>query len=170
MKLTKLFVVLATFGATVFVSDGSVRAAQTPDSTFHVTAKVVANCTLTTRDFAFLAYDPIAGTGDTVDVTWTIRCTKNAPNLQITIGQGNNWSGADSTNGMASTTTGITDVLKYQLIRPSDGARWNNATLTIPSPSSGFADESIAIRARIASGQDPSAADYSDTVIATLNY
>jgi spore coat protein U-like protein len=168
MKLTKLLLVMASFGALLVGSDSAVRAAQTPEQTFHVTAAVVANCTLTVHDFSFGTYDPLAADDTTVSVNWQVRCTKNAPGLKISIGQGENYASPD--NRMASTTTGVTDFLKYGLFMSDGTTRWNGTTQNIASPSSGSIDEQITIIGKITALQDASVASYSDAVTATLNY
>jgi spore coat protein U-like protein len=136
----------------------------------NVSASVSAVCTISTAAVAFGAYDPVVtnaaaalnGTG-----TVTVACTKGA-SATIDLGNGGNLSA-----GSRRMTSGP-DFLNYALYK--DAARtqvWGTglaggATLTYNSATK--AATNLTVYGTVPGGQDVTVGNYSDTVVATINY
>jgi spore coat protein U-like protein len=143
--------------------------AATATSNFNVTATVAVNCTISSANVAFGAYDPVVthaaadldGTGSV-----TIACTKGSV-TPIGLDLGSNASG--STRRM----TDGTDFLTYELY--SDAGRttvWGNANpdWVTPAAAPDKNPRAITIYGRVPQAQDVEAGSYSDTVTATVNF
>jgi spore coat protein U-like protein len=166
MKLTRLFLVFASFTAIVVASDTAVLAAS-KTSSFNVTSSVAANCSISTVDITFGPYDPISGSDLNVNGSVTVACTKGATTPSIALGMGNN--SATTTPDNAMKNGGNTDLLKYSLYQDSGYAtRWNGASMSIPA--SGKTGVPYTIYGKVLAGQDVSVGSYSDVVVATINY
>jgi spore coat protein U-like protein len=170
MKLTQLFVALGIASIAVIGSDSRTHAA-TKTSDFNVTAKVVANCNITSTNVSFGDYDPLA-TSDLTSTSGsvTVTCTRGAA-VTVDLNGGAQGSGAD--NYMASTTGGL---LKYQLFQDTGHTvRWNNSAGTGGSSLS-FTSSSLTPVVKTIYGVVPKAQeagvadDYTDTVTATVNF
>jgi len=160
MKMTKLFLFLASISALVISSDGSALAAGSATGSLGVSVTVNNNCTISTLPVTFGGYDPLSGTAaDSTGGSVTITCTKGAT---TTIGLDN---GANASSGQRRMKDGTTDYLNYFLF--SDTGRttaWGNAA----GPDKTARPYSV--YGRITAGQDVPAGTYNDTVIATVNF
>ena len=168
MKLTKLLLVLTSFGALVVGYESEVQAGKTANQSFKVTATVVPGCTLALATIAFGNYDPITGTDGTASATWTVKCTIGAA-IRIAIGNGSHSVNA-TTNGMTlggSLTPGLDEKLIYTLTNES-GTPWNNAELAIPNGTG--ADQDVVVKGAMAAGQNVKVGAYEDSVVATVNW
>ncbi len=166
MKLTKLFLVVATFGAMLVVSDSAARA-DSNSGTFTVTAAVVAKCTIdtTTANIDFGSYDAFATQDYAQSGDVVVACTKNAPNLKIALSGGSNYDTVSKLNQMASGT----ERLKYGLYQESGHTTaWHNASRDISSV--GKAGVTYTIYGLAKAQQDVGVGSYSDTVTATINF
>jgi spore coat protein U-like protein len=132
-----------------------------------VSATVANNCTISGGALAFGSYDPlVAGATDGAG-TFTVACTKGASGVTIDLGTGQNYAaGRKMTSGSAT--------LDYQLY--SDSSRttvWGSAaggsTLAVSAPTS-KAPVSYTVYGRITGGQDVAAGNYSDSIVATVNF
>jgi spore coat protein U-like protein len=143
--------------------------AQTATANLTVSATVNANCSITTSAVAFGTYDPVVthaaspldGTGSVV-----VTCTKGA-GTRIDLGLGGNASG--SVRRMA----GGGDFLSYELYTDSGrstvwGAGAGSGQTIAAAPNKN--PRTFTVYGRVAAGQDVSAASYSDTVVATINF
>jgi spore coat protein U-like protein len=135
-----------------------------------VTASVSANCTITTSPVAFGPYDPVsanAATNLTAQGAVNVACTKGTP-ATIDLGNGGNFSGGTRRMGSGS------DFLNYSL--------WRDAALTQPW-GSGIAGggtqaynaatkavTAVTVYGMVPAAQDVTVGNYSDTVVATINY
>ena len=160
-------------------------------TTLNVTASVRSNCTISTTPVAFGNYDSIGANAKNAlekNGTVTVTCTKNirSDNFWIALGKGQNFN---KTPAMKGKNSG--ELLYYSLYQPSSnkpGAAcsspysrqvvWGNGR---PGPgsygnamkltsSSNKAPRTYNICGSIPGGQDVSVGDYSDTVIATVNF
>jgi len=146
-----------------------------------VSASVAANCTISTSGVAFGAYDPIganAAAALTTSGSVTIACTKGTAST-ITLGQGNNYSGGRRMAGGG-------DFLTYELYQPTNtnpgaGSTCSYVGPTVwgttggqiftPTVATSKAARSYKVCGSVPAGQDPSvAANYTDTVVATVNF
>jgi spore coat protein U-like protein len=174
MKLTKLFLSLASFTALVVGSGSAATAAGTKSGSFNVTSSVVSSCTLLSAPtLAFGPYDPVAGTAVTGTTTLSIQCTKGTP-LKIALDAGSNdGSTSDAYNRMKGGTGGA-DLLTYQLQgTDSSGTltQWNQKTLDFGVSANNTSAQTITINGTITAGQNAvSVGSYTDTVTATINY
>lgn len=168
MKLTKLFLLLASISALVISSDTSVLAATSASADLGVSVKVTNNCTITTIAVGFPDYDPIVANLSTPDDSTsgsvTITCNKGGGS-SIALGYGLQPSPATQprmTNG--------TDFLNYLLYSNSAGGTlWSGVTRTI----TGAPDQTARIfpvYGRIPAAQPASSGTYNDTVLATVNF
>jgi spore coat protein U-like protein len=173
MKLTKLFLSLASFTALV-VGSGSAATAATKTGTFKVTSSVVSSCTLLSAPtLAFGPYDPVAGTAVAGSTPLSIQCTKGTPLLIALDAGSNDGTTPDAYNRMKGGTGGA-DILTYQLQgTDSSGSlmQWNNKTLDFGLSTDNGTPKTITINGTITAGQNAvSVGSYTDTVTATINY
>ena len=154
--------------------------AGTASSNLQVTATVTANCTITTGNLAFGAYDPTSATDLSGTGTVTVTCTQGAGSF-IGMDNGKNY---DTTRRMKATNDGT--FLKYSLYQPStttpgaacptsiaSASAWGNTSATglaigiAPSNAS----RQYNVCGNIPQGQDVKGGNaYSDLVSATINF
>lgn len=142
-----------------------------------VTASVASNCTMTTSNVVFGAYDPLSGANATSAGGLTVTCTKGAvPSVTLTMG-------GNPSGGMRRMTNG-TDFLQYQLYKPlgpgpadpcpgyGSGTVWDTTaggTLNMtaaPNKNS----RSYNVCGQMPGAQDVGTGSYADTVDATVNF
>lgn len=151
--------------------------AASTNTTFQVSASVIANCTITASNLAFGNYDPVVANNTTgadlyANSTVTVACTKGAPNVWIGLDAGaNSASAVGTTRAMA--TGG--NFLSYELYtanpNPVAGAVWGNTQATGKSyVAASKAATAITVFGRVPKGQDAAAGNYTDTITATINY
>ena len=171
MKLVKTVAVVGVGAAMAFAAFGSATAnAATATANLAVSATVTNNCTISTTALAFGAYDPVVANASTnLDGLGgiVVACTKGAT-ADIGLGLGANMSG--TTRRMVA---GGTNYLTYELYKDSGYATvWGNAGTaqlnTGAAPSK--AARTFTVYGRVASNQDVPAGNYSDTVVATVNF
>jgi len=143
--------------------------AQTATANLNISATVNKTCTITTTPVAFGVYDPVVANATTnldAQGTVVVTCTKGA-GTRIDLGNGSNFSA--SSRRMA----GGTDFLTYELYQDAgrttvwgSGAANGNNIGAAPSR----AARTVNVYGRVPSGQDVSAASYTDTVVATINF
>jgi spore coat protein U-like protein len=143
--------------------------AQTATANLNISASVNKTCTITTTPVAFGIYDPVVTNASTpLDATGTVvvTCTKGA-GTRIDLGNGGNFLAG------ARRMAGGSDFLTYELY--SDTGRttvWGSGTTngnTIGAAPSKAA-RTVTVYGRVGAGQDVSAASYTDTVVATINF
>lgn len=168
----KVAVAAALFGCAGFAS-----AAQNTANLL-VTANVNKNCTISTTPVAFGTYDPL-GTHASADLdatgTVTIICTKGTT-ARIGLGLGANALAA--VRRMADSG----NFLDYQLFRPVSDvpnaacaftAAWGNTfgTDTVnPVAAPSKAARTFNVCGRVAQNQDAAPGNYTDTVVATVDF
>jgi spore coat protein U-like protein len=171
--------ILKSAVAAILLASAGFACAGSATSNLSVTASVTANCTIATTAVAFGAYDPVVANASTpLDATGTvtIACTKGA-GPTITLGLGANASG--STRQM----TGTGGLLAYELYQQpsttpgtacdySSPTIWGTAGANIftPTVAPSKTARSYNVCGRVAAGQDVGSGNYSDTVIATVNF
>lgn len=143
-------------------------------SNLSVTASVAANCTITTSPVAFGAYDPVStnasaalnGTGS-VSVT----CTSGA-STTVTLGQGGNAdTGSTTAAPLRRLKDAGTNFLSYALY--SDAGRttvWGDTAPTGAAHTGDGTLHALTVYGQIPGGQNVPAANYSDTVVATITF
>jgi spore coat protein U-like protein len=176
MKLTKLFLALASLSTLVVVSDTTAQAASPQSKSFTVTANVIPSCNIDAQaTIAFGSYDPLSTADSTATGGVTITCTKGAA---VTIGLTSGSNFASGTNNMKSSGT---DLLAYKLYQPDGTTQWSDSeasdgTITgaghvLSVTGSGpLTPISKSIVASLLHGQNISVGAYSDTVIALVNF
>jgi spore coat protein U-like protein len=165
----KLVGIMAAAGI-AFAGYGATRAkAATATANLGVTATVTNNCTISTVALAFGSYDPVvANASANLDGSGTVvvACTKGAT-ATIGLGNGGNYSGGRRMGD------GSSNFLTYELYH--EAARttvWTNAgggllsTGAAPSKTA----RNFTVYGRVVSNQDVPAGNYSDTVVATVNF
>jgi spore coat protein U-like protein len=135
-----------------------------------VSATVTNNCTISTTALAFGSYDPVgANASGNLDGTGTVvvACTKGAT-ATVGLGLGGNASG--STRRMGD---GGTNYLTYELYQDSGRTTiWSDsgAGLLSPAAAPSKAPRNFTVYGRVTGNQDVPAGNYSDTVVATVNF
>jgi spore coat protein U-like protein len=156
--------------AVVSIAAESRLMGQQATASLTVTASVSKNCTITTSPVAFAAYDSVAANATTpLDATGkvTISCTKGAT-ATVGLGLGSNAQG--QTRRM---TQGPAAFLTYELYQDAGHATvWGNTvndSLPIPAaPNRNPRD--FTVYGRVAQAQDATVGNYTDTVVATVNF
>jgi spore coat protein U-like protein len=143
--------------------------AATATANLGVSATVTSNCTISTAALAFGNYDPV-GANLAADLdsngTVTVACTKGST---ATIGLG---LGANPSGSVRRMTDG-TDFLTYELYQDSNRTTvWGNAGADLLSPPAApsKAPRNFTVYGRVVANQDVAAGNYSDTVLATVNF
>lgn len=168
--------------ALVVVVVTSAHALAPVQADFNATARVRTNCTFTGSSFSAIAfgdYDPLgsnatAGTNDiTASTVLSVKCTKGTtPTVSLNAG-GNGFT--DPNRFMKN--AGNADTLAYKLTQPDSTLAADSTTtwkptdtLTLPASTGRGNAINFTVFGHLASGQDASTGDYSDTVQATVNY
>lgn len=147
--------------------------AGTANATVAVTAAVTASCNITGGTLAFGNYSPLANTNTDATTNIAVACTKTTP-YSITLSKGVAFGATFAVRSMASVAA-PTNLLNYSLYTDSAYTKiWGDGTAaTFVATGAGTGTtQNITIYGRIPSGQTTAipAADYSDTVTATINY
>jgi spore coat protein U-like protein len=169
IKLAGMVAAVGCGVALAFAGVGSTKAtAATATANLGVSATVTNNCTISTQALAFGSYDPVAahasanldGTGEVV-----VACTKGAT-ATIGLGLGSNASG--STRRMVAGTNFLTYELYNEPTRTTVWDAGGGLLSTGAAPSK--AARTFTVYGRVTSNQDVEAGNYSDTVVATVNF
>jgi spore coat protein U-like protein len=173
MKLTKLFLLLASTSALVISSDRSVSAA-TKTANLAVSANVIQSCSIATTAVTFVNYDPTATSpNDSGQGTVTIACTQGvAPNIGLAFGQN---AGGSTQRSMLQTAPG-TKLLQYGLYQEAgrttawgDGTTGGGSVLTLTAvPDNSPITKQI--YGRITALQNVPPDIYNDLVLASVNF
>lgn len=145
-------------------------AAATATANLTVTASVTNNCTISTAPVAFGAYDPVvAHAAADLDSTGTVTvaCTRGAT-ATVGLSLGSNPAGAVR----RLTDTG-TNYLTYELYKETGRTTvWGDAggALYAAGAAPSKAPRSFTVYGRITANQDIPAGNYSDTIVATVNF
>ncbi|MEH2244835.1 Csu type fimbrial protein [Nostoc sp.] len=143
-------------------------------SNLYVSANVVANCIINTNAVVFGDYDPIVGNssafGADLDQTGTVTtlCTSGSE-ASISLDQGLNDATGTLTAPERRLSSGSSNYLSYNLY--SDSARgtvWGS-TGVAPAGDDGTL-QTTTVFGRIPKGQNAVKGNYSDTVVATVNF
>ena len=165
----RLLIVLAVVAVTAAPWSSGLEA-QSASASLTVSANVTKNCTITTAPVNFGAYDPVAGNATTpLDGigTVTVTCTKGA-SAHIGLNAGSNSQG--TTRRMSQSATAY---LTYELYKDAAHANvWgdslNDALDIGAAPNRN--PRTFTAYGRVASGQDATVGNYTDTVVATVNF
>ena len=172
MKMTKLFLLLASIGVLAISSDRAASAGSAP-ANLSVKATVVANCSISTTPVSFVGYDPL-GLNATAPLNAQgaviIACTKGAT-THIGLDTGANPGGSTGRQMVGGSPV---SQLPYSLFKTSPGVGpWGNTDptwLATPAPSN-MSPISYPIYGQIPAAQNVSpGTDYADTVVATVNF
>ncbi|TBU96151.1 Csu type fimbrial protein [Phytopseudomonas dryadis] len=147
---------------------GGTAHAATETATIAVTATVAATCTLTATPLAFPAYTGAADVTATADLTVT--CSNTAPYV-VSLDMGNGTGATAEARLMTGGVSG-TDTLTYQLFQTNaQGIAWGNTpgTDTLDGTGDGAA-QTLTVYGLIAASQESSIGDYSDSVVASIDY
>ncbi|KZL51280.1 hypothetical protein A2T98_02985 [Nodularia spumigena CENA596] len=148
--------------------------AGTATSNLDVSATVSASCTISTNPLAFGNYDPIGTNATTaLDVTGSLTTTcGNGSSSIVTLSQGSN---ADVTSTDADPrrrlSNGNNNFLSYEIFTGQTmQANWGN-TLNSSVVVTGTGQQvNTPIYARIPPGQSVPSGNYTDTVVATIDF
>jgi spore coat protein U-like protein len=167
MKLTKLFLFLASISALVISSDGSALAATTSaPANLSVTATVVKSCSISTSPVDFGNYSALSGVAN-AQGSVTVTCS-NCSGTSVALDYGKN-VGAGNQPRM---TDNGTNYLSYKLY--SDSAfqtPWSGTSVPItPSTSPTPTAQVLAVYGQMPGAQNVPPGSYSDIVVATVNF
>ena len=167
--MRRIVIVLTGF-AVVSIAAESRRSGQQQSTSLTVTANVTKNCTITTAPVSFGAYDPVAANAtaplDGIG-TVTVTCTKGAP-AKVGLGIGSNAEG--TTRRMTGTAAAY---LAYELYKDTGRATvWGDTSdtaLDIPAAPDRN-PRTFTVYGRVPAAQDATVGNYTDTVVATVNF
>jgi spore coat protein U-like protein len=167
--MSRILIVLAGF-AVVSIAAEIRLSGQSSSASLAVSASVSKNCTITTAPVNFGAYDPVA-TNATAPLdstgTVTITCTKGAV---ATVGLGVGGNAQGSTRRMSQ---GAAAYLNYELYKDgSHSTVWGDTVdtgLDIPAAPNRN-PRAFPVYGRVAAAQDATVGNYTDTVVATVNF
>ena len=164
-----MLIVLGGFAVISFAVEGRVSG-QSASASLAVSASVSKNCTITTAPVNFGAYDPVAANATApLDNTGTvtITCTKGAVS-KVGLGVGSNAQG--TTRRMSQ---GAAAYLNYELYKDASHATvWGDTVdtaLDIPAAPNRN-PRAFTVYGRVAAAQDATVGNYTDTVVATVNF
>jgi spore coat protein U-like protein len=165
MTIARMTGAAVAVGALLVMGPASVLAQGSGSKTanLRVTAEVVANCIVTTRDVAFGRYDPVAANQSTpLDSQGAVivTCTRGAM-AAVTLDQGQN--GTSGTTQMANGAARLTYAL-YADAGHTLPAKWGISFI------GGALPRTLAVYGRIAAGQDVAVGNYEDTVLVTVTF
>jgi spore coat protein U domain-containing protein, fimbrial subunit CupE1/2/3/6 len=138
-------------------------------ATLGVSADVVENCRVSTRDLSFGVYDPLgsnAGSDLDASTSLTVVCTKGA-SVRVVLGTG------EAQRGHVRQLSGAGQFLDYQLYRDSVRTQvWSTGDLAVQIPSAGgaHAPNILTIYGRIPAGQNILAGTFTDRVTASVEF
>jgi spore coat protein U-like protein len=169
MSRSRILLYLSAAGVLLVHSHQPVQAASAT-ANLSVGATIVNNCTISTTPVGFPAYDPVethaTNPDDSTAGSVTITCTRGtAPTIGLGLGQNRAGSQMRMTDG--------TNYLNYALYKDAAHASvWGDSGshLYSPGPAPSKAPRTYAVYGRIPGGQDLPAGNYSDTVVATVNF
>jgi spore coat protein U-like protein len=166
MNRNRLLVAAVVIGLGALLPAGA--QAQTQAS-LAISANVAANCTISTAPVAFGAYDPlVANLAAAKDATGGVRvtCTKGSvPTIGLDAGS----HAAGAVRRMVGDTG---DFLTYELYQP-DGYTtvWGTGTAAYKGPAAPDRTmRTFAVNGRIPGNQEVGTGNYSDSVLATVNF
>jgi spore coat protein U-like protein len=144
--------------------------AQTASASLTVTANVTKNCTIATAPVNFGSYDPVAANAtaplDGVG-TLTVACTKGAV-AKVGLNSGANAQGTVRRMGQ-----GTTEYLNYEIYKDTAHATvWGNTAdtaLDIPAAPNRN-PRTFTAYGRVVAAQDAAVGNYTDTIVATVNF
>jgi spore coat protein U-like protein len=142
-------------------------------SSFTVSAAVVASCTISTTTLAFGNYDPIvtnASTALDVNGSVTITCTKGST---TTIGLDAGQNAAQAVGTTRAMQVAGPDYLSYELYQDAGRSTlWGNSggSLFTPAAAPNKNPRTFTIYGRVPAGQSSTIGNYTDTVVATVNF
>ena len=167
--MARIWSVLAGI-AVVSIAAENALSGQSASASLAVSASVSKNCTISTAPVNFGAYDPVAanatapldGTG-----TVTITCTKGAP-AKVGLNPGSNAEG--TTRRMSGSAAAY---LTYELYKDATHSTvWGDSVdtaLDVPAAPNRN-PRSFMVYGRVAAAQDATVGNYTDTVVATVNF
>jgi spore coat protein U-like protein len=167
--MRRTLLVLAGF-AIVSIAAGRTLAGQTATSSLTVTASVAKNCTISTAPVNFGAYDTVAANAtaplDGIG-TITVTCTKGAV-AKVGLNAGSNAQG--TTRRMSQ---GAAAFLTYELYKDAAHATvWGDTAdtaLDVPAAPNRN-PRTFTAYGRVPAAQDATVGNYTDTVVATVNF
>jgi spore coat protein U-like protein len=163
--MRRILIVLVSV-AVVSIALESRLVGQTQSTSLTVSAVVVKNCTITTAPVAFGNYDAVAANATTpLDGigTVTVACTKGAP-AKVGLGVGGNAQG--TTRRMAGAAA---EFLLYELYKATIWGDTADTALDIPAAPNRN-PRNFTVHGRVAAAQDAAVGNYTDTVVATVNF
>jgi spore coat protein U-like protein len=169
--------------AAALLSASGIILAATATANIGISATVSKACSISsTTPVAFGIYDPI-GTNATAPLNATgsisVTCSKGATGM--TIGLSNGASAVAGQRTMKLTGGTATDLLNYTLGQPpssvpatactfASNIPWTTTAMMTLATGAGKTPQVYNVCGVIAAGQDVPAGDYTDTVVATLNF
>ncbi|HET9362759.1 MAG TPA: spore coat U domain-containing protein [Vicinamibacterales bacterium] len=171
MTRARLLTAAVAVGAATMIGGYLTESASAATATANlgVSATVTSNCTISTVALAFGNYDPV-GANLAADLdsngTVTVACTKGST---ATIGLD---LGGNASASVRRMTDG-TDFLTYELYQDATHTTvWGNAGAGLLSPAAApsKAPRNFTVYGRVQANQDVTAGNYSDTVLATVNF
>jgi spore coat protein U-like protein len=139
------------------------------NTTFDVTLKIIADCTIAANQLDFGQSQGVLATAVNVNTTLNIVCTNTTPyNVGLSAG-----TGTGSTIGarVLSGTAGNTSTVNYALTQTAGGANWGNTqgTDTVSGTGSG-STQNLTVHGSIPAQATPQPDTYRSTITATVYF
>lgn len=143
--------------------------AATAQSSFQVTATVVASCAVHASALAFGSITP-AEQGEDAKATSEIKVTcSNGTQYDVTLGDGNNNNAEGTQRAMKQSDAEVTDKLNYTLYtQEARTTKWEGDE-KVTRTGNGF-EQTLTVYGSVPVNQFVAAGDYSDTVSVTVSY
>ncbi len=170
LPVTRILALTAAVVALVPVVGGAaVYSNGSKTTTFDVTLKIIADCTIAANTLDFGQSQGVLATAVNVNTTLNVTCTNTTPyNVGLNAG-----TGAGSTIGarLMSGTGGNTSTVAYTLKQSAGGANWGNTQGTDTMSGTGTgAVQNLTVYGSVPTQTTPQPDTYKSTITATVYF
>ncbi|NGZ83605.1 Csu type fimbrial protein [Duganella aceris] len=163
--------IAAAFGAALVpvLSGAAVYSNGSKTSTFDVTLKIIADCTIAANPLDFGQSQGVLATAVSVNTTLNVTCTNTTPyNIGLNAGTG---TGSSTTARLMSGTGANTSTVAYNLYQASGSTNWGNTqgTDTKSGVGSGVS-QTITVYGVVPAQATPQPDTYKSTITATVYF
>lgn len=138
-------------------------------STFDVTLKIIADCTIAASPLDFGQSQGVLATAITANSNLSVTCSNSTPyNIGLSAGTG---TGSSGTTRYMSGTGANAGTVQYNLLQATGGAQWGNTqgTDTVGGTGTGNA-QTLVVHGAIPAQGTPAPDNYKSTVTATVYF
>lgn len=168
-KIQRQIFATVVIAAMSFPSVAAVYQNGTKTSTFDVTLKIIADCTIAASPLDFGQSQGVLSAAVTANSNLSVTCSNSTPyNIGLSAGTG---TGSAGTTRYMSGTAPNVGVVQYNLLQASGGAQWGNTqgTDTVGGTGNGNA-QTLVVHGAIPVQATPAPDSYKSTVTATVYF